>query len=84
MTRRTFSLHNASNRSASPFCSLYCLISPAMPRRFVKLNVAFSVARSSASFARSYSGASSREPDIWSMRRASSFGDWDATASTSP
>ncbi len=47
----TRSSHSCSNRSASPFCSLYCLISPAMPRRLVKLNVAFSVARSSASFA---------------------------------
>ena len=55
-----------------------------MPRRLVKLNVAFSVARSCASFAFSYSPASSSEPLIWSMSRASSLGDCDATASTSP
>ena len=49
--RRTRSWQSCSNRSASPFCSLYCLISPIMPLRFVKLNVAFSVARSRASLA---------------------------------
>lgn len=82
--RRTRSLHNFSNLSASDFCSLNCLISVAIPRRFVKLKVAFSVARSWAAFALSYSPTSSREPLICSISLAKSFDDWDATASTSP
>lgn len=55
-----------------------------MARRFVKLCVAFSVARSCPSLAFSYSEASSSEPLICSTRRVSSLEDWEATASTSP
>src|SRR6266478_6364291 len=55
-----------------------------MARRFVKLCVAFSVARSWSSLAFSYSAASSNELLICSTRRVSSLEDWEATASTSP
>jgi len=78
----TRSWQSASNLSASVFCSLYCLISPAILLLLAKLKVAFSVARSCAFFAWSYPPASSNEPFIFSMRRDSSRGDWEATAST--